>query len=60
MMKKISKLALLAAATAFLLAAFPACDNDDGNETELDNNGGNTGGDDDSDNNSGNDGSGDS
>ena len=32
MMKKISKLALLAAATAFLLAAFPACDNDDGNE----------------------------
>ncbi|MBD5426630.1 MAG: hypothetical protein HDR38_03625 [Treponema sp.] len=38
MMKKISKLALLAAATAFLLAAFPACSNDDGdgNETELD------------------------
>ncbi len=37
MMKKISKLALLAAATAFLLAAFPACsDDDDGNETELD------------------------
>ena len=34
MMKKISKLALLAAATAFLLAAFPACsDEDDGNET---------------------------
>ncbi|MDE7391673.1 MAG: hypothetical protein K2M90_04310, partial [Treponemataceae bacterium] len=33
MMKKISKLALLAAATAFLLAAFPACsDEDDGNE----------------------------
>ncbi|MDE6773231.1 MAG: hypothetical protein K2J14_01165, partial [Treponemataceae bacterium] len=31
--KKISKLALLAAATAFLLAAFPACsDEDDGNE----------------------------
>ena len=38
MMKKISKLALLAAATAFLLAAFPACSDDDGdgNETELD------------------------
>ena len=38
MMKKISKLALLAAATAFLLAAFPACSDDDGdgNKTELD------------------------
>lgn len=36
-MKKISRLALLAAATAFLLAAFPACSDDDGdgNETEL-------------------------
>ena len=31
MMKKISKLALLAAATAFLLAAFPACSDDDNN-----------------------------
>ncbi len=42
MMKKISKLALLAAATAFLLAAFPACsdDDDDDNKTEQ------TGGDD--------------
>ena len=29
MMKKISRLALLAAATAFLLAAFPACSDDD-------------------------------
>ena len=38
MMKKISKLALLAAATAFLLAAFPACSNDDDGtpNTELD------------------------
>ncbi|MDE5614193.1 MAG: hypothetical protein K2I74_06045 [Treponemataceae bacterium] len=35
MMKKISRLALLAAATAFLLAAFPACsDNDDDDPTE--------------------------
>ena len=49
MMKKISKLALLAAATAFLLAAFPACsDDDDGNNgteqpsdnTDTGNNGG--------------------
>lgn len=44
-MKKISKLALLTAATAFLLAGFPACgddDGDDGNNTEQ----GGTGGDD--------------
>ena len=40
MMKKISKLALLAAATAFLLAAFPACSNDDNNKTEQDETGG--------------------
>ena len=46
MMKKISKLALLAAATAFLLAAFPACsDDDDGNETEQTGGGETTGGD---------------
>ena len=32
MMKKISRLAALFAATAFLLAAFPACDNDDGDD----------------------------
>lgn len=44
MMKKISKLALLAAATAFLLAAFPACSDDDSNKTELDGSE-NTGGD---------------
>ncbi|MBD5426156.1 MAG: hypothetical protein HDR38_01160 [Treponema sp.] len=35
MMKKISKLALLAAATAFLLAAFPACSNDDDDNTTV-------------------------
>ncbi|MDE7392265.1 MAG: hypothetical protein K2M90_07410, partial [Treponemataceae bacterium] len=54
-MKKISKLALLAAATAFLLATFPACSDDDdgGNETELGGNGGNTG-DNDGDDNQGN------
>ena len=48
MMKKISKLALLAAATAFLLAAFPACsDDDDDTKTVQDETGGdeNTGGD---------------
>ena len=32
MMKKISRLAALFAATAFLLAAFPACGNDDGDD----------------------------
>ncbi|MDE5614566.1 MAG: hypothetical protein K2I74_07985, partial [Treponemataceae bacterium] len=32
MMKKISRLAALFAATAFLLTAFPACDNDDGDD----------------------------
>ena len=31
-MKKLSKIALLAAASAFMLAVFPACDNDDGDD----------------------------
>ncbi|MDE6736793.1 MAG: hypothetical protein K2J50_04750, partial [Treponemataceae bacterium] len=32
MMKKLSKIALLAAASAFMLAVFPACGDDDGND----------------------------
>ncbi|MBD5447375.1 MAG: hypothetical protein HDR32_06465 [Treponema sp.] len=49
MMKKISKLALLAAATAFLLATFPACDNDDGDDdTKTEQEDDKTGGDDES------------
>lgn len=47
MMKKISKLALLAAATVFLLAAFPACSDDDGDgNTTVQPGGGDTGDDD--------------
>lgn len=44
MMKKISKLALLAAATAFLLAAFPACSNDDDEDNETEQGGGGSSG----------------